>query len=51
MQEDIPNEEDVRGNRGWEVFRDWGDGCREYVKPLLLSVVQEERVRAHPWAP
>ena len=51
VQEDIPNEEGVRSNGGWEVFCDWGDGCCEYAKPLLLSVVQKKRVCAYPWAP
>ena len=50
VQEVVPNE-GVRGNGAWEVFCDGGDRCCEHAEPLLLSVVQEERVRAHPWAP
>ena len=51
VEEDVPDEKGVRGNRAWEVFCDGAVRCCEHAEPLLLSVVQEERARAHPWAP
>ena len=51
VKEDVQNEEGVRGNGAWEVFCDGGVRCCEHAKPLLLSVVQKKRVRAHSWAP
>ena len=51
VEEDVPDEEGVRGNRAWEVFCDGAVRCCQYAQPLLLSVVPKERVRAYPWAP
>ena len=51
VEKDLPDEEGVCGNGDWEVFCNGAVRCCEHAKPLLLSVVPEERVRAHPWAP
>ena len=51
VEENLPDEEGVRGNRAWEVFCDGAVRCCQHSKSLLLSIVPEECIRAHPWAP
>ena len=51
VQENFADEEGSRGNWAWQALRDRTIRCCQYTQPLLLSVVLEECVRAHTWAP
>ena len=49
VQEDLPHEESVRGNRAWQLLRDGTIRRCQYAKPFLLSGVTEECLCAHTW--